>query len=180
MSANYPKVIKPTEQGAIEANTIKPLSKTASLHLRGDNAGSKTSNGLEIDSLGIVSGNRLQMTSLPTVGDDLVNKTHLDSELSTLLPQNVGTTDTPTFAQVTITNTPSNNSDVATKVYVDSNIALGPSSVFYGFYLASSDSELKYDTSAGNSDLDFDTYSSFIITSGTTVSIVNNKLQLSL
>ena len=180
MATNTPRMIKPSQEGTVEANTIKPLSSTASLRLRGGSSGSETSTGLDIDSSGIAVGNRLQVISAPTVGDDVVNKTHLDSELSTLLPQNVGTTDTPTFAQVTITNAPSNNSDVATKVYVDSNIALGPSSVFYGFYLASSDSELKYDTSAGSSDLDFDTYSSFIITSGTTVSIVNNKLQLSL
>lgn len=180
MATNSPRMIKPSEEGMVEANTIKPLSTTASLQLRGDNLGSKTSTGMDIDSSGNVTATTLRVTTVPTVGNDVVNKTHLDSELSTLLPQNVGTTDTPTFAQVTITNAPSNNSDVATKVYVDSNIALGPSSVFYGFYLASSDNELKYDTSAGSSDLDFDTYSSFIITSGTTVSIVNNKLQLSL
>lgn len=180
MATNTPRMIKPSREGTTETNRVKPLSKNSSLELRGDLNGSATSYGLDIQTSGIAVGNRLQVTSTPTVGDDVVNKTHLDSELSTLLPQNVGTTDTPTFAQVTITNSPSNNSDVATKVYVDSNIALGPSSVFYGFYLASSDSELKYDTSAGSSDLDFDTYSSFIITSGTTVSIVNNKLQLSL
>lgn len=180
MSTNTPRTIKPSKEGTFESNKLKPLSKNSSLQLRGDLAGSETSYGLDVESSGIAVANRLQVTTAPSVGNDAVNKTHLDSELSTLLPQSVGTSDSPTFSQVTLSNAPTNNSDAATKVYVDSNIALGPSSVFYGFYLASSNNELKYDTSAGSSSLSFTTYSSFIITSGTTISIVNNKLQLSL
>lgn len=170
MRTQIDRIIKNANNNTVEGDIVKPLSNNASVEIKGSqSSGEPTTTGLTVTSSGKVE------VPAPTSGNEVVNKTFADANYV-----QSGSGSTPTFDSVTINNTPSANTDATTKLYVDNRVAAGPASVFYGFYLADSEQTLKYNNTADNAVLDFDTYPSFIITSGTSISITNNKLRFSM
>lgn len=119
--------------GAIRWNTTTPQPEFYNGTAWNTFAGSVTSvnltagtgisvSGGPITSSGSITVNNTGVTSAIGTANQ-VNVSAATGAVTFSLPQSIGTSSSPTFASVTITNTPSAGTDAATKNYVDSAIA---------------------------------------------------------